>query len=201
MARNKHHLSKVPEKNLYTSRSTSSALLIFTPLHNQTVLCPVPPYGLSTMMPACCCRDLTGYARSGRGERAAAARGGQQNTGPFPARGALLWTAAPSGSWGTRAVQERRAHSPRPSSLCRSSWKWGNVLTVEVVHCVSFILLSEAMRDGTALQGHLCYWGWDHIVKSGRCQLIELNSSVSHQPARQRNCSCRDNAGQISSAN
>lgn len=140
------------------------------------------------MMPACCCKDLTRYARSEQQERAAAAQGGQRNTGLFPARGVLLWAPAPSGLWETRAVQKRRDHSPRPNSLCHSSLKWGNVLKLEDVHHVSFNMQSDAMREGMDLQGHLCYWGWflkpegDHIVKSGRCRPIELNHSVSHNP-------------------
>lgn len=108
-------------KNLSISPNST---LVFTPVHNQTVLCPAPPYGPSTMKLACCCRGLTRCGHSERGERAVAAPGGPQNTGPFPARGAPPWAAAPSGPWGTRAEQERRDHSPRPSSLCRSSWKW-----------------------------------------------------------------------------
>lgn len=112
-------------KNLSTSPNST---LVFTPVHNQTVLCPVPPYGPSTMKPACCCRGLTRCGHSERGERGAAARGGPRNTGPFPARGAPPWAAAPSGPWGTRVEQERTDHSPRPSSLYRSSWKWEECL-------------------------------------------------------------------------
>lgn len=125
------------------------------------------------MMQACCCRGLTRYGCSGQGERAAAARGGQRSTGPFPAQGARAWAAEPSPPWGTRAEKERRDHSPQPSSLCRSFWTWGNVLKVEIVYCVSFILQLEAVRNGIALQGHLCHWvrflnrEEDHTVKSG----------------------------------
>lgn len=133
------HISK------FIPLSISRSPLIFTPAHNQTVLCPAPPYGPSTRMPACCCTGLIRYGCSGQPERAAAARGGQRNTGPFPARGALPWAAALLGPWGTRAEQERRLHSPQPSSLCHSSWKWGNVLKVEIVYCVDFI--SEEMRN------------------------------------------------------
>lgn len=164
-------------------------ILVFTPMHNQTALCPAPPYGPSMMMPACCCRDLTRYGCSEQRERAAAVPGGQRNTGPFHARVALPWAAAPLGPWGTRAEQGRRAHSPQPSSWSHSSWKWGNV-KVEIVDFWSCILQSEALRNGMALQGHVCYWVWrlkpdgDHIVKSWRCQQIELNPSVSRKQGK-----------------
>lgn len=189
-------------ESLRVSLLISCSPLIFTPVHNQTVLCPVPPYGPSTMMPACCCRDLTRYEHSEPPERAAAARGGQRNTGLFLVRGVLPRAAAPSVPWGTRAKQERRDHSLQPSSLCRSSWKRGNVLKLESVCCVNFISQSEAMGDGMDLQGHLCYWVWflnpegDHILKSGRCQPRCFPLTTG-----QRNCSCRNNMRQITSAN
>lgn len=95
----------------------------FRPAHNQTVLCPVPPYGLSMMMLACYCRDLTRSERSGPAGRAGAAQAGQRSRGPFPVRGVPPRAAAPSAPWGTRVRQERTDHSPRPSNLSRSLWK------------------------------------------------------------------------------
>lgn len=161
-AQNNHCISKVPQKNLfYISRCIplliSRSPLIFTPVHNQTVLCPDPPYGLSTMMLACCCRGPIIYGRSEPGGRAAAARGGRRNTGPLPARDAPPWAAAPSGPWGTQVAQERRDHSPQTSSLSHSFWERGNVQEDEIIHCIRFIFQSEALRTGMALQGHLSY--------------------------------------------
>lgn len=95
--------------------------IIFTQAHNQTVLCPVPPYDPSMMMPACCCRDLTRYEHSEPAGREAAGRGGQRSTGPFPVPGVLPRAAALSVPWRTRAKQETRVHNLQPSSLCRSS--------------------------------------------------------------------------------
>lgn len=97
--------------------------LLFTPKHNQTALCPALPYDQSMMTLACCCRGPTRSWHSGQQERAAAAPGGQQSTGRFPAQDAPPWAAAPLDLWGTRAEQGRTAHSPPPSSLCHSCWK------------------------------------------------------------------------------
>lgn len=95
----------------------------FKPAHSQTVLCPVPPCGLSMMTPACCCRDPTRSEHNGPAETAGAAQGGRQSTGPSLARGVPPRVVAPLGPWGSRAEQERRDRSPQPSSLSRSSWK------------------------------------------------------------------------------
>ena len=141
-------------ESLHTSNLLlSSSALIFTPAHNQTVLCPVPPCGPSTTMKACCCRGPTRSGRSGRGGRAAAARGGRRSKGPIPARAAPSWAAAPSGPWGTRAEQERRHRSPRPSSLSRSCWKRGGIVLKVVLLCVSCF----AVRKLGGMQAHLCY--------------------------------------------
>lgn len=94
----------------------------FTLVHNQTVLCPVLPYGPSTRKLACCCRGLTRFECSGRGERAAAARGGPRNTVLFLALGARPSAAALLGPWGTQAWLVTRAHSQQPSSWCHSFW-------------------------------------------------------------------------------
>lgn len=122
-ARNKQSIESPSREPLRIPLLICRSPLIFTPAHNQTVLCPARPCGPSMMMLACCCTGLTRSGRSEQGERAAAARGGRRSTGPFPARGAPSWAAAPSGPWGTRAEQARRDHSPRPSSLRRSSWR------------------------------------------------------------------------------
>lgn len=105
------------------SDSVFLSSLIFTPAHNQTVLCPAPPYGPSTTMLACCCMGLTRYGHSEPPGRAAAARGGQRSTGLSPVQGGPPWAAAPLVPWGTQVEQERRAHSPQPSGLRRSLWK------------------------------------------------------------------------------
>lgn len=154
------------------------------------------------MMPACCCRDLTRYERSEPAGRAAAGRGGRRSTGPFPVPGVPAWAAAPLVPWRTRAKRETRVHNLQPSSLCRSSWRWGDEL--KGVYCVNFVSQSEAMRSGTALQGHLFlfYWVWflnlegDHILQAGRCQPRCLPPTTGWS-----NCSCWSNMGQISSAN
>lgn len=151
-------MSSIKSPSRASTRPTSSSpssTLIFTPAHNQTVLCPVPPCGPSTMTRACCCRGPTRSGCSGRGGRAAAARGGRRSTGPIPARAAPSWAAAPSGPWGTRAEQERRRHSPRPSSLCRSCWKRGGGGIV-----LKVVLPSEscfAVRKLGAMEAHLCH--------------------------------------------
>lgn len=157
-------------------------------MRNQTVPCPTLSYDQSTMKPACCCRGLIRCGHSEPQERAAEAQGGPQNTGPFPALAVLPWAAAPSGPWQTRVETERTGHSPQPSSWRHPSWIWENVLKVEMAYCSSFILQSEAIWNSMTLQDYFCYSVWflnpedDHVVNSGSCQQIELNSSISHKP-------------------
>lgn len=109
---------------------SSLAASAVTQWRNQTVLCRDLPCGPSTMTMACCCKDLKWCGHNEPRGRAAAARGGQQNTGLIlvlgdPARAAARW-----GPGDTRAELEKKHHSPWASSLCCSSWKWGNVFGV-----------------------------------------------------------------------
>lgn len=104
------------------SSFSSFVLFLFTPLHNQTVLCPAP-CGLSMMWTACCWKDPAGSARSEPPGRAAAEQGGRQSTRLTPALGAPLWAAALSNPWGTQEKQKRRSRSLHPNRACRSSWE------------------------------------------------------------------------------
>lgn len=123
--------SSVPPKESYLFFS-SLAMFTVTPWRSQTELSRGPPYGLSMLMMACYCKDLKWYAHNGPRERAAAARGAQQNTGLIRVLGVLAWAAAPWGPGETRVELERNYRSPSASSLCRSSWKWGTLMKIEI---------------------------------------------------------------------
>lgn len=169
--------SRCSNPNLYRAPCS------FRPVHSQTVLCPVPPCGLSMMTLACCCRDPTRSERSGPAETAGAAQGGRQSTVLFPARGVPPRAEAPLGPGGSQAEQERRDRSPQPSSLSRSWWK-----RLRGVLKGRNSLVIRCYREATRLREVMAVAEWaDYIVQSGKTSPPALPANlVAKDPRLQK---------------